>query len=205
MMDSIFSLRPRSVGFAFLVVLLSGLWSGAGFASELWRWETVAATGSPTARHEASAVAFDGKLYLLGGRRINPTDVYDPKTNTWQQKAKPPFEIHHFQAVALGDKIYLLGAMTGQWPHEKPLDRVVAYIPAEDRFELLHEIPAERRRGGAGVVVYNQKIYIAGGITNGHMNGYVNWLDEYDPATRAVAGVAGCAAQAGSFCRRCCR
>ncbi|MBU2887753.1 DUF5060 domain-containing protein [Gilvimarinus agarilyticus] len=146
-------------------------------------WKMLSAEGAPTPRHEASAVAFEGKLYLLGGRRINPTDVYDPATNSWEAKAKPPIEIHHFQAVTLGEKIYLLGAMSGGWPNEKPLTKVMAYVPAEDRFEMLHDIPTERQRGGAGVVVHNNKIYMVGGITNGHINGYVNWFDEYDPST----------------------
>lgn len=146
-------------------------------------WETLKPKGEPTARHEAAAVAFNNKLYLLGGRRINPVDIYDPTANRWESKAKTPIELHHFQAVVLSEKIYLIGAMTGNWPNEKPLTNVMAYIPAEDRFETLHDIPTDRQRGGAGVVVYNNKIYLVGGITNGHMNGYVNWLDEYDPST----------------------
>jgi len=63
------------------------------------------------------------------------------------------------------------------------LEKVVIYYPEEDRFEMTHEIPAQRRRGGAGVAIYNDKIYMVGGITNGHMDGFENWLDEYNPQT----------------------
>ena len=91
--------------------------------------------------------------------------------------------MHHFQAVAVGDAIHMVGAMTGPYPNEKPLDKVVAYYPATDRFQLTHTIPKNRRRGGAGAAVYNGRIYVVGGITNGHNDGYVAWLDEYDPAT----------------------
>jgi len=63
-------------------------------------------------------------LYLIGGRRINPVDVYDPATNIWTQKGPTPIELHHFQAVVYGDAIYIMGAMTGGWPNEKPLDRI---------------------------------------------------------------------------------
>jgi N-acetylneuraminic acid mutarotase len=146
-------------------------------------WETVDTQGEPVARHEASLVAHKGKLYLIGGRRVNPVNVYDPQTNTWETKSKTPIELHHFQAVAVGDAIYLLGAMTGGWPNEKPLDRVIIYYPEHDTFEYSHIIPEGRRRGGAGAVYHNGKIYLVGGITNGHMNGYVAWLDEYDPKT----------------------
>ncbi len=148
-------------------------------------WETISARGAPTARHEAGLVAFKGKLYLIGGRRINPVDVYDPATNRWSEKSRPAIEIHHFQAVTHGDAIYLLGAMTGGWPNEQPLDRIIIYHPEQDRFEYGPVIPAARRRGGAGVIVRDGKFYMIGGITNGHMNGYVPWFDEFDPATGA--------------------
>ncbi len=145
------------------------------------QWETVETVGQPTARHEASLVAFKEKLYLIGGRRVNPVDVYDPATNTWTAKSKTPIELHHFQAVVHGDAIYLIGAMTGGWPNETPLEKVVVYYPETDKFEFVHNIPPSRRRGGAGAVVHKDKIYIVGGITNGHMDGYQRWLDEYDP------------------------
>lgn len=148
-----------------------------------WAWELLDTQGQPTARHEASFVEHKGKLYLLGGRRINPVDVFDPTNNIWEEKSTTPFEIHHFQAVSLGDAIYIVGAMTGQYPNETPLANVIAYYPAIDTFKTLHEIPSSRRRGGAGAVVYKDKIFIVGGIVNGHVDGYQPWLDEYDPQT----------------------
>ena len=32
-------------------------------------------------------------------------------------------------------------------------------------------------------MVYQNKIYLVGGITDGHWDGHVTWFDEYDPAT----------------------
>lgn len=147
------------------------------------QWEIVTATGQPTARHEASVVAFKDKIYLIGGRRINPIDVFDPATRTWTSKSETPLELHHFQAVVVGDAIYLMGAMTGPFPNETPLEKIVVYYPDEDRFEFKHSIPESRRRGGAGAALYQGKIYIVGGITNGHIDGFQPWLDEYDPVT----------------------
>lgn len=146
-------------------------------------WETVETTGQPTARHEAALVAYKGKLYLIGGRRVNPVDVYDPTTKTWTAKSETPIELHHFQAVVYGDAIYMIGAMTGGWPKETPLEKVVVYYPEKDKFKFVHTIPKSRRRGGAGAVVYEDKIYIVGGITNGHMDGSQSWLDSYNPKT----------------------
>lgn len=148
-----------------------------------WSWETLDVTGEPTARHEAGLAVYDDKLYLLGGRRVNPTSVFDIASNTWSEKASPPIELHHFQAVTIDDAIYLLGAMTGAWPDETPLDSVLVYYPKKDEFDYTHPIPEHRRRGGAGASVYNGKIYLVGGITKGHMDGSKAWFDEYDPVT----------------------
>ncbi len=51
-------------------------------AAEEARWTTVAATGSPTARHESAMVAIAGKAYLLGGRGIKPVEEFNPATST---------------------------------------------------------------------------------------------------------------------------
>lgn len=146
-----------------------------------WKWEVLQTSGTPTARHEAGFVAYKKNLFLIGGRGIKPTSVFDTEHNTWKDKAAPPIEIHHFQPVVFGDAIYIVGAMTGPWPNEKPLEKVLVYYPEKDEFVFSHSIPKHRRRGGAGVVVYKDKIYIVGGITNGHMDGTRTWFDEYDP------------------------
>jgi len=171
--------HSTSLGALILISLLSG----CNNIPANWQWETIEATGEPTARHEAAFIAFKDKLYLIGGRRINPTDVFDPATNTWSEKSPTPIELHHFQPVVVDDAIYLMGAMTGKFPAEKPLERVLVYYPEKDTYEYSHEIPEHRRRGGAGVVYHNGKIYMVGGITNGHIDGFQPWLDEYDPKT----------------------
>ena len=158
------------------------LFASISFAQE-WQWEKLQTKGAPTARHEATFVAYKGKGYLIGGRRINPVDVFDPATNTWTAKSETPIELHHFQAVVIDDAIYLIGAMTGPWPKETPLEKIIVYYPERDEFRFVHSIPESRRRGGAGAVLHDGKIYVVGGITNGHMDGYQPWLDVYDPKT----------------------
>ncbi|WP_161555221.1 Kelch repeat-containing protein [Dokdonia sinensis] len=169
--------------FSILCILTFFISSCSQNTPENWNWETMEATGAPTARHEAGMVGYKDQLILMGGRRINPTSVFNTKTNTWTQKAETPIELHHFQPVVIDDAVYIVGAMTGQWPNETPVDRVIIYYPEKDEYVHSHDIPEARRRGGAGATVYNGKIYLAGGITKGHMNGYVPWLDVYDPKT----------------------
>jgi N-acetylneuraminic acid mutarotase len=146
-------------------------------------WQTLDPDGRPHPRHEAAFVACDGKFYLLGGRRIQPVDIYDPATNSWSQGEAPPVEIHHFQPVVWRNRIILAGAMTGKYPHETALPRLVIYDPALDAWSYGDEIPEGRRRGGAGSVIADGKLYLVAGIINGHWDGHVAWLDSFDLKT----------------------
>ena len=113
---------------------------------------------------------FEGKFYVFGGRRIQPTNIYDPKTNTWTNASPPPMEIHHFQPVIIGDEIWLFGTMTGEFPREVPLKTVYIYHPATDTWKEGPKIPQARRRGGAGCVLHTD-----GWISNPWLK-IINWL-----------------------------
>lgn len=149
------------------------------------QWETLSSPdGSELVkRHEAAFVRVKDKFYLIGGRRMNPTSIFDAKTKTWTQGAKVPIEIHHLQPVVYNDKVFILGALTGKYPGETPIPHVYIYDPVSDSWEKGAEIPEHRRRGGAGAVVYKNKIYLACGIKDGHRGDHKNWLDEYNPKT----------------------
>lgn len=134
----------------------------------------------PIARHEAAFVAVGDKFYLLGGRGIKPVSIYDPQTKNWTAGAESPIEIHHFQPLVYQEEIYLLGAMTGPWPGEIPVPNIYIYNPASDKWRLGPEIPEERRRGGAGAVLHDGKIYLVCGIKDGHRGDHKTWLDSYD-------------------------
>jgi len=146
-------------------------------------WHIIKAQGAPEKREDCGFVEVNGLFYLLGGRGIKPVDVFNPATNTWQQKGKSPFEIHHFQAVAYKNFIYMVGGMTGGFPHEKPLDNIYLYNTETDEWQKGPEMPAGRLRGSAGCVVYKNKIYLVCGIQDGHYDGNVTWMDEFDPET----------------------
>lgn len=143
-------------------------------------WEIVDTVGKPHARHEAAFVGLGDNFYLLGGRRIQPVDVYNPATGTWTRGAQPPVEVHHFQPVVWDRKIWMVGAMTGRYPRETALDHIPVYDPTADVWSRGPSLPEERRRGGAGAVIHDEKLYIICGIINGHWDGHVAWLDVYD-------------------------
>ena len=148
-----------------------------------WNFITSSDGSLSEGRYENGFVQCGDRFYLLGGRGIKNVSEYDPLLKTWKLKAKPPIELSHFQAVAFDNLIYVIGAFTGGYPNEVPVPDIYIYNPAVDKWIKGRSIPAERRRGSAGAVVHNNKIYIASGITNGHQSGFVPWLDEYDPST----------------------
>ncbi len=154
-----------------------------GPAQETWQNQPYANGTSPLQRHENGFVEIGGKFYLFGGRGIKPVNIFDPVTNTWTAGASPPIELHHFQAVVYQNKIYIIMAMTGSYPGEDPVDRIYIYDPATNQWSEGDMIPAARRRGSAGVILYKNKFYIGGGIVNGHIDGWSTLFDEYNPQT----------------------
>ena len=90
--------------------------------SDTGHWEMVKTANKIMGRSECSLAAVNGKLYLIGGDGpAEPVEVYDPATNTWTKKATAPCVMHHLQAVALGDKIYVLDAFyEGGFPFTNP-------------------------------------------------------------------------------------
>lgn len=147
------------------------------------KWEMLTSDSQPMHRHENVYVEVNDKFYLIGGRGERPVEIYDPASNTWSKGSTPPLSMHHFQAVSYEGKIYVLGAFTGGFPDESPIPNIYIYHPETDQWEKGPEIPENRRRGAAGAASHNGKIYLVGGIQNGHIDGHVRWMDEFDPAT----------------------
>ncbi|MDW3648155.1 MAG: kelch repeat-containing protein [Bacteroidia bacterium] len=164
--------------FLFLLSHLNFSYAQSG----VWE-EEIALSGSPNPRHEAGFVEVNAKFYLLGGRGIKAVNIYDPVTKSWTNGQAPPIELHHFQPIAYQGKIYGIGAMTGGYPTETAIPNIIIYDPVADQWSTGPKIPAARRRGGAGLVLHNDKFYLVCGIINGHTDGHVNWMDVYDPAT----------------------
>ncbi|KAJ8599457.1 hypothetical protein CTAYLR_008048 [Chrysophaeum taylorii] len=156
------------------------------FAPDLstYSWTLTEYADQVDARHECGFVEAGGKFYLMGGRGVRPTNIYDPATDEWSDGAELD-NIHHFQAVALNDgRILLPNAFTELWPDEDPLEYILYYDPATDSFTEGPTIPdVDRRRGAGGAVLYNDLVYVVGGIKNGHTNGTVTLFDVFDPST----------------------
>lgn len=162
---------------------LLSIYSAITFAAKSQDWEVMTPTNTCTNRHENTMTAVGNKLVLLGGRGIKPTEIYDIKTQTWTKSVETPIEIHHLQAVTYDGEVYVMMAMTGKYPHETPIPNIYIYNLEKGEWRVSPEIPKDRLRGSAGCVVYKNKIYTVCGILDGHWDGHVAWLDEYDPKT----------------------
>lgn len=147
------------------------------------QWFEYKTANTCTHRHENSMTCIGNKLVLVGGRKIKPVEILDLKTNTWTQLAESPIEMHHFQAISYENELWVVGAFTGPYPHEKPIEHIYIFNPVKNEWRKGAEIPKDRNRGSAGVFVYNKKIYMVCGIIDGHWDGHVAWVDEFDPKT----------------------
>jgi N-acetylneuraminic acid mutarotase len=148
-------------------------------------WTTLEPANTCTARHENSLVAIDSKLLLVGGRGIKPVESYDPLSNSWTTLAESPFEFSHFQGIVYEDELWVIGAFTGPYPHEIPVPNIYIFNPRNNKWRMGPAIPEDRRRGAAGAVVYQDKIYLVGGEVDGHWDGTQAWFDQYDPGSNS--------------------
>lgn len=149
------------------------------------KWETITSADSSklVARHEAAFVKVKHRFYLLGGRKIRPVSIYDPKKKVWTKGAKPPIEMHHFQPIVHKDNIYIIGALTGKYPGETPIPNIYSYNVTSDTWSKGAEIPKERLRGSTGNVLKGDVVFISCGIKDGHRSDHKNWLDTYNLTT----------------------
>ncbi|WP_251795812.1 MULTISPECIES: malectin domain-containing carbohydrate-binding protein [unclassified Arenibacter] len=149
-------------------------------------WTNITNVTEHTPRHENSFVQAGDKFYLFGGREnAKKVEIYDYNTNSWSQAASTaPFEFNHFQAVAYEGLIWVIGSFKdNEYPNEAPADHIYMYNPVSDTWIQGPAIPNARKRGSAGLVMYNSKFYVIAGNTIGHNGGYIPWFDEFDPAT----------------------
>ncbi|SDR09208.1 N-acetylneuraminic acid mutarotase, partial [Flagellimonas zhangzhouensis] len=147
---------------------------------------------SYTARHENSFVQSGIHFYVMGGREnATSIDVYDYTNDSWTELTGitptvdgAQLEFNHFQATEYKGLIWVIGAFkSNAYPNEVPAEYIWMFDPASQEWIQGPQIPEGRRRGSAGLALYNDKFYVVGGNNDGHDGGYVAQFDEYDPAT----------------------
>ncbi len=141
-------------------------------------------------RQETAVVALAGELYVLGGfdgaSRVVPTvEIFDPIAGQWRAGPSLPVPMHHAQAAVVGDRIVVLGFLTGL--DFRADGRAFALTRGAARWEPIAALPAGTQRGGGATAVVGDRVYVIGGLRSGA----VTDVTVYDAATDThAAGVA---------------
>jgi DNA-binding CsgD family transcriptional regulator/N-acetylneuraminic acid mutarotase len=128
-------------------------------------WDRVSPKKIPVT--EVSAAVIGGLIYVPGGRELSGNlsaalEVYDPRQDTWEERAALPLPLSGYALVAYEGRLYLFGG----WDGQKYLDTVFTYDPGQDRWEELTAMPTAR--AFAGAVIASGKIHIIGGYDGTH-------------------------------------
>ncbi|MEO5720629.1 MAG: kelch repeat-containing protein [Chthoniobacterales bacterium] len=136
----------------------------------------------PTARQEMACAVLNGKIYVLGGYDKNivsteVAEVYNPVTNTWSAIQPLPTAVNHNSAAVAAGRLYSFGAVGTQ---------VLVYQEATNTWaEVAPSLFQHGRTAAVGV--FNEKIYVAGGV---HGAADLTALEVYDPATNTWTNLA---------------
>ncbi|MBI3552108.1 MAG: caspase family protein [Elusimicrobia bacterium] len=122
----------------------------------------------PIARRGHAAVAFMGKLFILGGfnpsnsRAMTDAESYDPRMKKWTELKEMPTPRWNHAAVIVGKRIVLLGGFSDVSMTTLE-DSVEAYDPELRQWNTLGRMPTGLIGHAAAAV--DGKIYVFGGNT----------------------------------------
>jgi N-acetylneuraminic acid mutarotase len=179
---------------ALVSALIVPVMTRAASAQDKGSWTAVSTMPSGTG--DSAIAALDGKIYVFGGSTFRPhilpdsSDMgsgtwgstvnyeYEPKTDTWRERAPLPIGLSHISAVALNGKLYTFGGFTNL-VHKNPQTLALAYDPTTDKWQEL--APMSTALGSVSVAVVDGKIHAFGGRP--HDPTPTNFHEVYDPAT----------------------
>lgn len=127
----------------------------------------------------------NGEIYVIGGfdeRSVIVTDVevFNPQTSTWRRAPPLPQPLHHVNVGAARGRIYVVGALQGVGFVATGV--TLEYDPVANSWTNRAAMPPGSERGGSGVAVIGDRIYVAGGLRSG---GSVDSFSVYDPASNS--------------------
>jgi hypothetical protein len=143
----------------------------------------------PISRSSFGTAVHQNKIYVIGGHEktdlnvvatySSANQVYDPITDSWENKASLPTARGQLEANVVNDKIYLIGGRTGGQYSTVGINEV--YDTAADSWTTKTPIPYPVVQYASAVV--DGKIYVLGGQDefNDPMN--LAFVQIYDPST----------------------
>ena len=154
----------------------------------------------PTARYDFSTSVVDGKIFAIGGQVrlkqdefgdmvLSKVEMYDPETDTWEQRADMPTPRSAVSTSVVDGKIFVIGGeqlkkIKGYrgWALEgKKLPTVEMYDPVTDTWTQKADMPTPRSYLSTSVM--DGKIYAIGGMSSSTEQGRLETVEVYDPAT----------------------
>ncbi len=151
-------------------------------ASDSWRRRA----NMPTARAWATASAYRGECYVIGGSAGGESEavveVYDPRADSWRERAPLPDGRFSASSVTVGNRIYVVGGSGGRLgTYAEVSSALFMYDPDRDRWSSGANLPTPRRRMGIGAV--DGMIYTVGGGNPLQQIRESDVVERYDPAT----------------------
>jgi hypothetical protein len=149
---------------------------GGPIPSNLGAWQTAAPV--PESVDNAAAAAYQGYIYLAGGRIENKVTNkawrYDPVTDVWEEMRSMPVPRHGASMQAVAGKLYLIGGASSHGNDEVSIE---VFDISTGKWSLMDNALATSRIGGATTLV-NGQIAIVGGMTHdGRMLDSVEYFD----------------------------
>ncbi|MBI3260556.1 MAG: hypothetical protein HYZ54_13945 [Ignavibacteriae bacterium] len=163
-------------------------WTGAveayNPATDQWVPKDSIPVDSNAALGMSSVAELNGKAYLIGGF-TNPEPAriaeYDPVTDKWRL-TKSYKRNYNAEALILNNQIYFIGGCPFRSIGfcDNPSDSLQIYDPVTESWTSKANMLSPH--SGHSSTIYNGKIYVMGGMTNGSGAANKNF-EVYDPAT----------------------
>ena len=147
----------------------------------------VSKTPLPTPRANFGIAVCQNRIYCIGGSTYSyesvvrvielsgVNEVYDPKTDTWENKTSMPTPRDDLDANIVNGKIYLIGGMT----NEQTSNLNEVYDPQTDTWTTRSPLPTPVSIYASAVI--EEKIYVIGGLLNRNGPSYLTQI--YNPIT----------------------
>jgi len=167
--------RKEMIKITKILVLISILFS-ANLKAQTWS----NGPGMNYTRAGASAVTWNGKIYVFGGKSLNNkvlnnVEVFDPSTAIWDSSSIPPFTHARYNAsiCVWNDTFYLTGGRT----IESPIASMEIYNPVSNTWKEAHDLRTARE--GHTANYFNDRVYVIGGQNgSNYLIDDVEWYDE---------------------------
>jgi N-acetylneuraminic acid mutarotase len=157
---------------------------GGPIPANLGTWQSAAPV--PESVDNAAAVAYQGYIYLAGGRienRVtNKAWRYDPANDAWVELRSMPVPRHGATMQAVGGKIYLIGGASSHGNDEVSIE---VFDVAHGTWTLLDNAVGTSRIGAQTALV-NGQIAVVGGMT--HEGKVLASCDFFDPVRNRWTG-----------------